>query len=368
MSYEPGKMGVASGTALVFTLTFTSVFLSIWSVFLDEAATAAWITPLIAGGCSLALFMILLFVMERVPGDLYEVAEQLLGKIGARLITLYFITTFFLDMVLFLRQFAENTLLTAIPDLDISLTIGWYAVMAAIVIYIGIEPIASAAFIVMPLGLAALSLLLVLLYNKFNIYNLTPWLGLGLPAVLKAGVLSSSYYLGAYLLPILASAFQDRRTIRTAAILGVGLSSAFRTITFLLYTMTFGVAVGREKVLPFFEMTRLIYVNRFLQRVETVFILLWVIFGLATVAINLYISLYLMTRLFNLSSMRPLILPVALIAAQLSLMPSDIAATIELSSKMDMTLLNIGVFAIPVILLIATLLKGKRKAKSCAIN
>lgn len=368
MSYEPGKMGVAEGTAIVFTTTFTSVFLSIWSVFTEQSTTTAWQVPFITAVCFIPLFMILLFVMERVPGDLYEVCERLLGRAGVIVVTVYLIASFFMDAILLLRQFAENTLLTAIPDLDISFILGWYVVMVAIVIYIGIEPIARAAFIVMPLGLAGLSLLLILIYKKFNLYNLSPWLGQGLGVTLTTGISGTAFFFYAFILPILATSFQDRRTIRTAVLLGTGLVTFFRTMTFIMFTGIFGVPVGKEKVLPFFELTRMIYLNRFVQRLETVYIILWVIFSLATIAIDLYITIYLLTRLFRLASMRPLIFPVCIIAAQLAMVPPDIATTIELYTKTHVLYATPGVFALPIILLLATLIKGRGKAKSCDIN
>jgi len=368
MSYQPGKMGVAAGTAIVFTTTFTSFFLSVWSVFTDQAATAAWLVPSINAVCFLSLFWIVLYVMQRVPGDLYEVAERLLGKTGARLITLYFITTFFIDAVLTLRQFAENTLLTAIPSLDISLVAGWYVLIASFYVYLGIEPIARAAYIVLPVGLTALTLLLLGLYTKFHLYNLRPWLGDGLGVLLKSGVPSSGFYLHTFILAILAPAFQNLRTIRTAALLGIGLTTIFRTLTLIMYMGIFSVEVGREKVLPFYEMARLIYLSRYLQRVEAFYIILWVILGLATIAIDLYMANYLLTRLFNLQSMRPLILPLAIIAAQLALIPADIATAIELNVKADTIYFAAGVLVVPVVLLMANLIKGKRKAKSCATN
>lgn len=368
MSYEPGKMGIAEGTALVFLTTFTSVFLSIWSVVIGYAATTAWLIPLIGTICFIAMFAMLLFVMERVPGDLYEVSERLLGKTGARLIMLYFITAFFSDTVLLLRQFAENTLLTAIPDLDICLVTDWYALMAAIAVYTGIEPLARASFVILPFGIVGAFIIMLLLYNNFNIYNLSPWIGTSLPVICKTGVLSSSVYLNTFLLFILAPSFHNLRTIKAAALFGVGMSTLFRVISFFMYTGVFSVAVGREKVLPFFEMVRLIHLNRFIQRVETFFILLWVIFGIATIAINLYVVLYLLTRFCNLPSMRPLILPLVIIAAQLAILPSDIATTIELTTKVNGFFLTFGLFAVPLILLTAAFIQGKGKSKSCTIK
>jgi len=358
MSYEPGKMGVAEGMALVFTTTFTPIFLSSPAVYVDQAATAVWLLPLITGFCGIAMIMVLLFLMQYVPGDLYAVSERLLGKTGARIITLYLIAAFFINTVLMLRQFAENTLLTAIPALDITVAIGWYALMAAIVIFVGIEPIARATYIVLPFGLTGFVFLLLFLYDKFDLHNLSPWLGTGLLPVFKTGIVASGLGIGAFILPVLAPAFQNLRTIRTATLLGFGLSAVFRAIILFVYTGIFSVAVGREKVLPFFEMARLINVNRFIQRVEAFFIVLWVIFGIATIAISFYVALYLLTRLFNLASMRPLVWTLAIVAAQLALLPSDVATVIELSVFANSGL-TAGLFAIPMILLVVALVKGR---------
>jgi spore germination protein (amino acid permease) len=359
MSFESGKMGIAEGTVLVFLPTFTSVFLSVWSVLFDFTSTAAWLGPLISFLYTVIMFMILLFVMKRIPGDLLDVAETLLGTTGARLMALYLIAVFYLDAVVLLRQFAENTLLTALPDMEVSLILSWFALIAAFAVYIGIEPLARAAYVVLPFGFIGGVPILLLLYDRFNIYHLAPWFDNGLPALLKAGALWSGFYLPAFLLPVMASLFQNRATIRTAALLGLGLSAFFRSLTFLMYTGVFGVAVGRENVLPFFAMTRLIYVNRFIQRVESFFIILWVIFGIATIAINLFVAVYLLTRLFHLPSMRPLILPLAIIAGQLAMLPPDIVAVIEWHVKEVWMVSAVGVFAIPVILLLAALIHGK---------
>ncbi|MDR3562118.1 MAG: endospore germination permease [Negativicutes bacterium] len=361
MSYDPGKMGVAEGMALVFITTFTPIFLSSPAVYVDQAATAVWLLPLIGGFCGVAMIMVLLFLMQYVPGDLYEVSEQLLGKTGASLITLYFITAFFIDTVLTLRQFAENTLLTAIPALDITIAIGWYALMAAVVIFIGIEPIARATYLVLPFAFTGLVFLLLFLHDRFDLNNLSPWLGTGLLPVIKTGIVASGLGVGVFILPVLAPAFQNLRTIRAATLLGFGLSAVFRAVILFMYTGIFSVAVGREKVLPFFEMARLIYVNRFIQRVEAFFIVLWVIFGIATIAISFYIALYLLTRLFNLASMRPLVLPLAIVATQLALLPSDDATIIELSVLTNDGL-TAGLFAIPMILLVVALVKGRTTA------
>ena len=365
MSFRPGKMGVAEGATLAFVAGLTPLFLSIWSIVIERSATGGWLTPLITGPSIIILLFVLYYVMQRVPGDLYDVCVQVLGKILGRLIILYLIVTFYCNTILQLRQYAENTLITALPAVDITVVLGWFSFIAAVSVYMGIESLARAVKIILTLGMAGLILVLAALYDRFDIYNVMPWFGSGIP-VLKIGVGTTGVFLGTFILPILAPSFQNLKTLKTATLLGVGLGIAARSIVLFVYTGIFSVAVGKEKTLPYFELVRLVYVNRFIQRIESFFILVWAFYGMTIIAFFLYMVVYLLGRLFDLPSIRPLIFPLAIIAIELAMFIPDATTTNELTLKLEGTIQTYGAFMIPLILLIATLLKGNRRLSHAA--
>lgn len=358
MSYKPGTMGVTEGASLAFAVGITPVFLSIWSIVLERAATGAWLTPLITGPCLLASLFALFHVMARVPGDLFAVVEALLGVVVARLVAIYLVGCFFTTAVLQIRQFAENTLLTSLPAVDITLALGWFGLGAAAAVYAGIEPLARAAYLVLPVGMLLLFIGLAALYDRFDIHNVMPWLGSGLP-VARIGFETIGVFLATFILPILAPAFQDMRTMKKAALLGVGVATVVRSTALFVYTGVFSVAVGREKVLPFFELARLVYLNRFIQRIESFFILVWVFAGMTMIAVNLYLAAYLLARLFALPSLRPLAVPLVIVAIQAALLVPDLTTAIEISLVVEGKAQTIAVAAIPAALLAALQLRKR---------
>lgn len=359
VSYQSGKMGIAEGMAIVFTVTFVPVFQSIWSVTIDRAKGAAWMIPCVNGAVTLCVFLLLLYVMGRVPGDLIDVSRKLLGKPIAMMIGLVYFVHFYVESALLLREFSESTLLTALPYLEFSAAILFYSSVAAVILYIGIEPLARGTYIVMPFIVFAVAFVLVFSFPKFIFLQLAPWQGPGIGKVLISGIQVSGFNFGLLLLPILGRSLHNVTTIRYAALYGFGLSVVMRLVMVLGFTLVFGAGVGREKMLPFFEMTRAVYVSRYLQRIEALFILLWVIAGIVAVAATFYVSIYIIARLFDLPTLKPLIIPAVLTAAQLAMLPPDITSVLLLHAHLITTWYNIGSLIIPLLIFIAFLMRRK---------
>ena len=115
-------------------------------------------------------------------------------------------------------------------------------------------------------------------------------------------------------------------------------------------------------MLPFYEMARLIYLNRYIQRLEAIFILLWVIVGIIAIAICLYGSLYVLAKLFKLPTIRPLIPVAALVMVQVAMLPPDTNSVLKIEAAFFGLFCAPGAVIFPITLLAAFLFKGRRKA------
>lgn len=363
MNRQLSRIGLSEGLAIVFVTTFAPIFLSTWSIAIDRATTAAWMLPIINWMAGVFTLFLLLYVMKITSGDLYSACEQLLGTSATRLISIFYISSFFLEAGLLLRQFAENTLLSALPYLNFEIAIGWYTIVVALILYIGIEAVARASYLVLPMILFAIVAVLALLTPQYEFLYLTPWNGPGFDKVLGMGMQSTGANLGIIIPAILATSFQNARTLKNAVLYGLGLSAFVKSLTLAAYLAAFGTGSGREKVLPFFELARLVYINRFIQRIEALVILLWAVMGILGIAINIYIGLYLLGRLFNLPALRPLIIPTLLVIAQLAMLPSEITGVITFHFRVQTGFYNIGTVIIPLILFGAALLRARRQPR-----
>ena len=366
MNFQPGRMGTAEGIGLIFIITFAKIFLSTPARSAEISAGLSWLAVLVAAVAAFVPVLLLNFVFKWIPGDLYSITRKLFGRWGAGFIALFYIGIFMSDAALLLRQFAENTLLTALPNAEFSLVIIIYGLVVGVLVYLGIEAIARSSYLLMPFIITSMLLIFLMLSPLYNLYNLAPWLGNGIGTTVKAGMLTAGINIGAIVAVVMATSFQDYRNLNACLIFGLGSSALIKSIFFVIYVMVFGVAIAQEKTLPFFETARLVYLSRYLQRIEAIFILLWVIVGIISIAISVYMALYLISRLLKLPTMAPLIPVVMLILIELAMIPEDITTAINLDYELLSTYYNGGLYVFPVLLFAMAYLK-KRKHNKAAV-
>ena len=362
MSYQPGKMGMASGMALVYFATVAPVFLSVFPNYVELAFSAAWAVPLLNGLWFIGIVYILLYVQQTIggKGGLFTACEKLLGTVLTRLIILYYISVYFIDAAFLLRQYAENTLITALPNLNFEMAILLYVFISVLLNYAGVEAIARGSYALLPWVVGGIFLVLALVSPNFQVLFLAPWDGPGWGKVLLTGIVIGGVNFGGLIPFILADSLQNGNTVKKAAIYGTILSTLTRVAVNLGFILCFGVAVSREKILPYYEMARLVYINRFIQRIEAYFAIVWVMMGLFNISIDICIGLYLLSQLFDMPTYRPFIVPTAIIIAEFSMIPPNVMTVIRLYQVAFGSLYDIGTLLIPLVLLAAAIYQRRQ--------
>lgn len=356
MSYRTGTMGVSEGAAMVFILLLPRVTMNSFTMAIAKFGQLGWLYILINGLDVLAVAGMLLYVNTKLKGDIYTIATTLFGKKAAYVVMLVLILDFFFNATLLARQYAENTIITALPDMSLQLSLLVYTIGALFTGYLGVSGVSRCSVLFMPPMIATLFAVTLLLYPYYIPYQLLPWQGYGLTKCMVQGLIGGGYNVGVLVIFILAPAFQNTKTIRQSLIRGIASSVLLKSFVMVVFLMVFGVSVGSEKTMPFFELARLIYLNRFFQHIEALFIVAWVILGTLAIAINLFIATYLLGRLLNLPIIRPVMPCLAMLMTSLALLPQNITQVAMFDSNI-IYFNDIAIYVIPILLFMATLSK-----------
>jgi hypothetical protein len=174
------------------------------------------------------------------------------------------------------------------------------------------------------------------------------------------GFLRSSAYIEVIILAVFASSLQSPKQYKKIGLISLVLSGAIISISLLLYVMALEYKGGIENLSGLFELSRAIYYNRFFQRLESIFLFIWVLSSLITVSAAFFVAKETYAKTFKIKNKKPLILPLSILTFTLCVMPKNITEVIEINILIVRQYSLFIVFSIPIFVYIIALITRKK--------
>lgn len=352
---EPGKFGVAEAVVLLTMSVMARIFLAFPRSLLEVAGPAAWISVL--AGLVFSLLQVCLFVLILRPHpqkNIVDITGEALGKAAGSAVNVVYVAYFILVAAVYLRPFSEALLLSALPRTPISVISITFLSACMVGAYVGVEAMARAARITYPFVLGGVGLLLLGVSPQWESSNLFPLLGTGpVNVFITGGFLSgqiSEIFLAAVIVQSIHGPALFGKIVSRAMVMGFLLLAMLEVVAVL--TVTYHSAV--EYTIPFYDISRLIYLSRFFQRVESIFIIIWVFIGMVKVALSLYAASAVLARTLRLPDNRPLLWSLAMIVLVTSLLPPDLPSIFSLEREWLRRYTWIPTIALPGLVLAAS--------------
>ena len=350
--------------AMQIAFVATDVFLTYPQFTQYVALEAAWMIPLLSGLLALVVFLFVNWIIKRrFPNmDIVEIATSAFGSAVGSVVALVFSMYFLVYMATVMRLFMENVISTVLPNTPFFLVGALFTATAAYVAYLGFEPICRAAYLFLPVMLVGVPLLCLLTAHWWHADYLWPLWGRGLVPVFRGTLLSWSIYINVLFLVILYPHAKNPGMMGTMGVTSILAADAILTGFLLVYSMVFPPLEAQNISFPFYQLARLIYLGRFFQRLESLFIFLWVIMAVVRISILLWASVYLMSRAFQWPVSRPAIPATALLGFALSLIPPTILQMQSFSQNYLLPWGSLIVFGLPVLITVSAAVFKRRPA------
>lgn len=359
--YKEGKFGLVELISITTLAIVSKIFYTSTAVIINQAGTSAWYTTLISCFLSIILFMLAYSLMKRFPGkSIVQVYEKVVGKIIGK--SLGFIFSFY---ILFygasnLREFVEMIKSYNYPDTDLSILMICYMIVIILIVYKGIENIGKISRITIYPIIIGLFIILIMSYPYYNFDYTKPLLGYGIGNTLRTAFFRSSAYQEVTVLFVLARCAHNVKDIKKAGIISILISGTIFVISVLCYLMAFSYSMGKEYLSGIFQLSKLIYYNRYFQRVESIFLFIWIISSVLTTALAFYASMSLYCDIFEISDHRPLLLPHAFFMYIISLLPENLIQLLYFNLKINREYGLFLAFGTPILILLIARISGKK--------
>jgi spore germination protein KB len=336
------------------------IFLSFSRNMAVMGDSAAWLIVLLSGAFSLAGFSVIRKLLRKYPDDnIFNISRKTGGiLIGAGLnlfVFLYFLTISSMS----LRVFAESFILAILPRTPIGVIAAFFMILLIYSALLGIETLTRVAWFFGPYLLIGL-VVIVAFSNPTDIQLLLPILGPGPLPLLKNSLISVSNFSEILLLPVIAPLIRKKEQLGKIGVLGLALSALILSGLTVIVLQTFNYAGMKNLVFPVFQLTRLISLGEFFQRVESVFVFLWFLTAVIGMSGLFYGTVVSFSETFEIRDHRPLIFPLAILEFTLSMLPQSMPKAVLWNSFIFSRYYSAIWIGIPFLLWILSLFAKKK--------
>ena len=320
--YKP-VIGVSEGVTLLFIFISAKVFLTHIIFVLHDGMNASWMIYVLNTLVALPGVLLLAAVLDRYPGrDLVQIGEQLTGPYINSLFSLFYLAVFIGGAGLTLRSISERVVAGFMPDTPISMVTLFFLAGTVAVAYLGLEAVArTARFLVWVLVVSILTLIVLTIpFWQWHVFY--PLWGSGPLGLLLGTLRNTGDFVHILLLGIIFP-FLPAGKARLVGVWGVLITGFFTTLLLLTVLLIFTYPTASELTLPTLEIARTINIGRFGQRLEIVFLPIWVFGNMIFISASLYAGAAVLARMCRLSDFRPFVLAMTVFSTVVAFIPQS---------------------------------------------
>lgn len=274
----------------------------------------------------LALLMILpmIFIYARLlstfPGkDLFDILQEVFGKVPGKIISVVFVWYAFHLGALVIRNFSEFIQMVSFPETPQLVVIAFLGVVCIWIVKAGIEVLGRWTGFILPFLLVVFGSVILLSLTEAEFNNIRPVLYNGFTPVVKSAFPVSAFPFAEVVVFMMAfCSIKDKFNTYKVYIAGVVIGGSILLLTSVRNVLVLGVGTASILYFPSLSAVSLINIGNFLQRIEIVVSVTFLLAGIVKIGVCLYAASNGIAKIFNFDSFRLITAPVGFLMMNLS--------------------------------------------------
>lgn len=313
------EFGSWEATTLMINLVFAQVMLTFPKDMVQFGGSASWMIPIIITLITLGYFAVIVRLYKNIGSlDLLDISAEIGGRkfkvVVGLLITVFLILT----VSIFLGGFSQTLKIISLDKSPLEYVEVLFLISMLAAAYYEIEVVARINAFLVPIVIIGFILITLGVLPEFKVNNLFPILGEGYESIAKGSILKISVFSSFLILFLMVPFFKKKylKRVGYGTIIISGLLLLWSTLSFVL---VFPYEMAVDKKIPIFQMARHIEFGNYVQRIESVFVLICSISALLFLCVIFTFIIYIFAKTLDLKQTRPVILPMAIIVFTLAL-------------------------------------------------
>lgn len=320
------KIGKIEVIALFITIGCNNIIINLPSILLDFTGTGSWLN-IIYITILVLIFTLLIckFFKPFVDCDILDVSEYLGKNFLKVIIGVLYIILFVMLPAIYLRYFSHNLQMIYYNDIPLAFIMLFLLVPAIIASKHGLRAISGANLIFIPIVSVGIFTLFFFAAKDFAWENLFPIFGYGVKETFLTHITNVFGFTVLAYLFFIKPFLKGEDNFKTISIVTVVLHGIFLLVSIISLLMTFSFIPQIENNLALHLLTRLIDFGKFLQRVDAIFVFIWILSIVSFLSFNLFLAANIVKKLCNLSSSHCIVYPISALVFSLAISFKDIS-------------------------------------------
>ncbi|WP_422656795.1 GerAB/ArcD/ProY family transporter [Paenibacillus sp. EC2-1] len=364
---QPSPLSFRQFQILVVLYTIGTTILIMPAALATELKENAWLAPLIA----LVPGLLIVFLYNRInkvaPGvTLFELCESVLGKWIGGVVTFLVSGFFFLAsaMVLYdVGRFITTVIMPETPILFINLL---FAILVVTAIRCGLNIFARMVELLFPMFVLFFVLMVVFLSPQIDFQKAQPFFNFETNHLIYSIllVISITYTPLVVFLVVIPRYLKKPKSGRKGFYRAVFMGGGITFIVVALTILVLGYNITSIQQFPVYYLAQKISVGKFLERVEAIVAIMWLITTFVKLSLYFFASVSGFVHIAKLKSDRAVLLPLGFILLIISvdIFPNSIYEAKFNSSDWIASITCVGII-LPLFLLVVKLLKDRHQKK-----
>ena len=357
---ENEKLENIEAIAFLVILSINGIFLSVSQFLVEKCASSSLINALYVTIIGLFVTFIFCLLFKPFVGkSLLSISQFLGGKLLKFIVGISFACYFFCRASIFLRKISSCLQIVYYPMTSIIFIIALFCITAGIITNLKNNSIFKSAILLIPILFGAIVFAFIGNCKNFDFNNIYPILGNGINATFLSGITNVFAFCGLAYMFFIPSKLKYPEKFTKISLISISLCGIFLIFAVSCILLLFNNYTNNSEFLPIYISVRHIEFGTFFQRLDAVFLSLYILCFICVLSFNTFIITNIFKDIANLSDSKPLIAPCLLIMFGFALLIKQNSTLIFLEGVFSKTLFIILAIFFSFIILVSANIKLK---------
>ena len=297
MNYKIGKI---EAILLILIVMMNKILLNIPKEIIKQSKTGAPVNIIYITIISLLITLVICKLLKKFPNeDIIDIAHYIGKKPLQIIIGILFIALFSLTILTAIYKFTDLLKMLYFPSTPVLLIFISFIVCMGFANKIGFRGIVRANAIITILLLISLTAIVYGTFKDYNINRIYPVFGQNIKNTFINGTLNIFAFGGLLYLMFIKPFLKHKNDFKIVALASILISGLFLLLSATTLLMLFPFITQSEEIMSMYLLVRNIVYGEFFQRIDALFIFLWLIAAFSYLSISLMFLTSIFKKLTN---------------------------------------------------------------------